>query len=680
MSEPIVVQPRNRVKIVSEGRIGSRELRRLAEVPVDSSRRLGDLGQFTPHLLGELRRPPGCEVVILQSVYETVVGHLKKDTNREHGGFLFGYECVMGDVQKPAVAIVDAIPAKFTEGSPIHLTFTTDSWRELDEEVFRRYGDGERVPERVGWYHSHPKINIFLSQRDLDVCRTYERRRYPVALVVDPVRDRGGFFIGSPKGYDSHSPQGFYEAHDRGKDSVVTWDNVVKAEKRVREMPVQEPSPSRGNASEPVIHVVDRAARSRRVALVLSITFGLILALMAAGMGYLSGQLRSQQGEIDALRQKVEELKPSPPTTQWEISIQPNQQEVKPAGQVKFTADVKGFQDSHVLWTIDPRDARKAGTISQDGIYNAPPDIKAPTTVTVRASSVGDANKFGIAIVQLQPAARPAVSVSVNPVEAHLGPEKKQQFQAQITGTENQHVKWTTSGPGTISNHGLYTAPKSVSAATSVTVTATSVADSTQIAHATVILTPATGSGAADKNGSDKTSTAGASSNGKTTSAADNRETNGAAGGKTTVGGAEHGKTASGNTSGADSAKTTTGDDSGNTATGAETPKASGGTNNTNTESVQSLEVSSDKKTFLANDSATFKASSGGAAVSDVIWSLSPVDGGGTIAADGTYTAPPRIDSEQHVLIIATTKDSTKKGEKEITLKPAGQEPSKTNQ
>ncbi len=74
------------------------------------------------------------------------------------------------------------------------------------------------------------------------------------------------------------------------------------------------------------------------------------------------------------------------------------------------------------------------------------------------------------------------MSVAINPTSVTLKPGATQQFIASVTGTDNTAVTWTSTN-GAISNTGLYTAP---SASGTYTVKATSVADPTKSASATV--------------------------------------------------------------------------------------------------------------------------------------------------------------------------------------------------
>ncbi|MGB8522602.1 MAG: malectin domain-containing carbohydrate-binding protein [Candidatus Acidiferrales bacterium] len=84
------------------------------------------------------------------------------------------------------------------------------------------------------------------------------------------------------------------------------------------------------------------------------------------------------------------------------------------------------------------------------------------------------------------------VSIQVSPTTASLYASQAQQFTTSVTGSTNTAVNWTFNPQiGTLTATGLYTAPVSVTAAQTVTVTATSQADNTQSSVATVsLLTP----------------------------------------------------------------------------------------------------------------------------------------------------------------------------------------------
>jgi len=153
----------------------------------------------------------------------------------------------------------------------------------------------------------------------------------------------------------------------------------------------------------------------------------------------------------------------------------------------QFTAAVANGCTAGVTWTVSP--ATGAGTISAAGLYTAPATITAQQTVTITATSTADTTKSATATVTLEP----PVTVTVSPTTATLNGGQTQQFTATVGNTTNLAVAWTVTpatGAGTISSSGLYTAPASVAAQQTVTITATSQANTTKSAAATVTLEP----------------------------------------------------------------------------------------------------------------------------------------------------------------------------------------------
>ncbi|HEY6254108.1 MAG TPA: DUF2341 domain-containing protein, partial [Candidatus Angelobacter sp.] len=82
------------------------------------------------------------------------------------------------------------------------------------------------------------------------------------------------------------------------------------------------------------------------------------------------------------------------------------------------------------------------------------------------------------------------ITVSASPDGAAVPVGQTQQFAATVFNTSNSAVTWTINpaGVGSITSAGLYTAPASLPAQPTVTVTATSVADSTKTASAVITL------------------------------------------------------------------------------------------------------------------------------------------------------------------------------------------------
>ena len=117
-----------------------------------------------------------------------------------------------------------------------------------------------------------------------------------------------------------------------------------------------------------------------------------------------------------------------------------------------------------------------------------------PGAYTVTASSAGRKVVVSGVILAGEAVASvdfilPVVSVEIAPDSVKLAQSQSQQFTATVTGTPNQAVTWSmTPSVGTLSSSGLYTAPATISAPQTVTVTATSVASPSVGKSATITL------------------------------------------------------------------------------------------------------------------------------------------------------------------------------------------------
>lgn len=518
-------EARTRIKIMTEPEPASSPVSQVG--PAVAPRKVESLEGFWSYYCdGEDEKKRSYIVVFPQSAYRTVVEHLAEDKTREHGGFLLGYETHIGPGQTPTIVIEEAVPAKFTNGTPVRLTFTTDTWRGLDEHTDRLREQG-RILQRVGWYHSHPNISIFLSHWDLDVCKTFDQREYPVALVVDPVNHRGGFFVATKKVYQAHSPQGFYELPDLQVDPMMTWRNMTRQEGPQGPPTGQEGKPpvkpdvvvpTEPGGNTPL--ATDVRPVSQRFPIIIAV-LTLLFSLGGLGVLYekqtdLAAQLKGTQqdmaswkttaqvlsksaGEIDGISANVTDLRarfeqfngPHKKPTNLSISVTPSRVDLQPSETRVFHAKVVGASSSEVQWTITPNH----GTIKRNGEYKAPGSISTEEEVTVKATSVADPSKSSTAVVRLKPQARKVsepkteVSVRVTPDHATLAAGGKQTFTATVTGASEPGVTWSVEGDGTIQG-GEYSAPPAVTEAKTVKVKATSEKDPTKYGTATVDLNP----------------------------------------------------------------------------------------------------------------------------------------------------------------------------------------------
>ena len=167
------------------------------------------------------------------------------------------------------------------------------------------------------------------------------------------------------------------------------------------------------------------------------------------------------------------------------VAVSPKTTSVVASTTAQFSAIVTGSSDTAVVWSI--QESSGCGSVSQAGLYTAP---AAAATCHVVATSHADGTKSDVATVTVT--AAPVVAVAVSPTTASVGAGASQQFTATVTGSSNTSVSWKvqeSSGCGSVSQTGLYTAP---AAAATCHVVATSAADGTKSATATITVTAST--------------------------------------------------------------------------------------------------------------------------------------------------------------------------------------------
>ncbi len=165
------------------------------------------------------------------------------------------------------------------------------------------------------------------------------------------------------------------------------------------------------------------------------------------------------------------------------VTVTPPGTVLKQSETQQFTATIQNTSDHRVTWSISPA----IGTITSNGFYTAPPVMTTGQTITVTAASVADPSQSGSVTLTL----KPPIAVSVGPVNWILGPNQTKQFVATVTSTDNTAVTWSINPVvGGVASDGSYTAPSTISAAQTVTITATSVADPTKSGSTTVTIQP----------------------------------------------------------------------------------------------------------------------------------------------------------------------------------------------
>jgi proteasome lid subunit RPN8/RPN11 len=141
----------------------------------------------------QINRISGLVSFIESRALEGLHDYLAHDLKREHGGVLVGQPFFDCEENRYFIDIRAAIPALETEGNEVHLQFTPQSWSYISGII------EENFPDQVilGWFHSHPGLGVFMSGTDRATQSAFFRSPWNVAIVVDPVAKKTGWFSSS---------------------------------------------------------------------------------------------------------------------------------------------------------------------------------------------------------------------------------------------------------------------------------------------------------------------------------------------------------------------------------------------------------------------------------------------------------------------------------------------------
>jgi proteasome lid subunit RPN8/RPN11 len=168
---------------------------------------------------------PVVSVFVTQRAYIACCAHAADDLENEVGGWLVGKWRADRRSGEQFIIVEAILPAPHTRQGSAYLTFTQDTQLALYDELKARYP----AKDLVGWYHTHPRMGVFLSSYDTWLHSNFFPEAYQVALVIEPYFGTGGFFIRRSDGrLDPRQYSGFYELVGRNRRSVVTWRNLTE--------------------------------------------------------------------------------------------------------------------------------------------------------------------------------------------------------------------------------------------------------------------------------------------------------------------------------------------------------------------------------------------------------------------------------------------------------------------
>ena len=202
------------------------------------------------------------------------------------------------------------------------------------------------------------------------------------------------------------------------------------------------------------------------------------------------------------------------------VTVSPSSATIQVGQRTSFGATLTNTSDTAVLWFVNgaTNGNPTVGQICQSGSnpclaptgpnsngvdYLAPPTAPAVDPVTVSAVSLADPSKIGSAIVSVTGVSGP-LSVSVSPFYAFVPHStstlSSRQFFAAVTGSGNTGVTWSVQSAiagqgcggaacGSVDANGVFTSPSVAPSPNAISIVATSEADNTKSASATIAIT-----------------------------------------------------------------------------------------------------------------------------------------------------------------------------------------------
>jgi len=178
-------------------------------------------------------------VFVTPKAYLRFSAHAVSDMDNEVGGWLIGKACQDPDTGQKFIVVEVILPALYTRQGSAFLTFTTESQIAMYEIMEENYPG----KDLVGWYHTHPRMGIFLSGYDTWLHDNFFLQPWQVALVIEPHTALGGFFIRNENGaLDPRRYYGFYELKNGKGQSVVNWQNMRRENKETPKHPKEDES------------------------------------------------------------------------------------------------------------------------------------------------------------------------------------------------------------------------------------------------------------------------------------------------------------------------------------------------------------------------------------------------------------------------------------------------------
>jgi hypothetical protein len=274
------------------------------------------------------------KIFIKDTAIDDIKAYLSSDKSRELGGVLVG-NAYLDESNNIFLVISDIVIAKYTEANLTRLTFTHNTWEDINNKIEKDFSE----KSISGWFHSHPGHTVFLSTYDKFIHENFFSGDFYVAYVFDPVHNEEGFFYNKDNNLVKANSFYIYSDFGMSGDSIINTKEDTHVEKKT-----VKSSPSG----------------------IASLFISVICLIITAYMTFSYIELDKKVNELKDLSLKIKELKEENAKTKEKLDKYISYLE-------QGNDSIKSTPDSTIKYQIKPGDTLRKLAIqyyNDEGQYN----------------------------------------------------------------------------------------------------------------------------------------------------------------------------------------------------------------------------------------------------------------------------------------------------------------------
>lgn len=120
-------------------------------------------------------------------------GQQVPENKNEQQGFLVGS---VYQVPSGYMGVVEAVLVSTAKGTPTYTETTNAEWAAMDRQLDALNAGRDRKLIKIGWWHTHPNMAVFMSKIDEETQRKHYSKDWQFAAVLNPQAQKWAAFSG----------------------------------------------------------------------------------------------------------------------------------------------------------------------------------------------------------------------------------------------------------------------------------------------------------------------------------------------------------------------------------------------------------------------------------------------------------------------------------------------------